>query len=242
MAEERLEHRAEVAVRVKEYMDLVREVHDWPGSKFAQLLGYDSCEVLDELLYGVRHHSWQELESFCGKAGLNKDWLKDGSGGPFHVVKGFWRSDVEKLKDLGYWGEWRVAVVRSNCRYGRVAVLVKINDLVWRVHRARVHVSGENGAGGNLDLIEFFRTLKCLMKDWKPKTWGYTLDEEQFGLLVSGKIFPGQVMQGLRTDYWIDDLLDPGPYDEARMKQLAAHGREFRAAQSAIWIGLDEPY
>ena len=233
------EHRIEVAVRIADYMERVREAHDWQTSKFAECLGYSSSEVMDRMLYGETYHRWEELEDFCRRAELSPQWLKHGERGPFRVVKGFQLEELDRLSDAEGAGDWRVSVVRSDCERGQVAIVVEKNPLVWKTHALAIHLSEINGAGGQSALVAFFRMLTSLLDVWKLQSLGYTIGSAEFGSLVSGEAFPGKVMQGKVTDYWIDDFIDLGPHDERRRQQIDAHGPQFRAAQMLVRYGLE---
>ena len=203
-------------------------------SRLAQELGYADSSFLDRLCEGQSYVGWAEIDDFCARSAVEGDWLKHGERQPFAPSDACQPDVTVLLNELDSGVDWRLYLVRSDCRQGRVCFVRRDNDFVWRVYDTLLHLSAENGGGGARNLVGLYRLLKEVNAVWMERTISYTLARREFETLVQGQVFPGAVLRHRPQCHWGDDFPLLESTDGWIRKLLAGHGREFQAAQAIV--------
>ena len=229
-----------VARRFQQYLDRLQQVHtQLQVSQLAEEFGYEHSRFLDQLRDGTDYLSWEEIEDFCARANINATWFNHGKGKPFEPSNDCYVDLTSLLNDLPETTKCWLYIVRSGCTRGRVCFVRQDNEFALRVHDTLLHLSAVNGAGGARNLLAFYGLMGEIDSVWPGRKSSLTLPLRDYERLLSGDVFPGQILLNKLNSYWADDFRQLDLSDEIHRSLAASHGPEFRAAQAIVRSQLE---
>lgn len=211
-------------------------------SKLAQLMKLHKVSELENVFIGKREPTFQFINDFCETFGVNKKWLIEGKEHPFSNDDQtkydplFYFEEIEKINPQG------IYFIRANTETAQTFILLKISKWKFKIFHRTWHISDHVGAGGQGQLLSFYKLIKKLdKKGYYSKCGGFTLDNNDFDALYFGDEFPGKYIDlGRSEDPWWDDLTDINHKYVIAENYEQWYGKSFIKAQEIIKWKLEE--
>ena len=88
-------------------------------------------------------------------------------------------------------------------------------------------------------LVAPYDLIGKVRERWEQRIFGYTLPRAEFDALLSGEVFPGEILAHRMCSFWWDDFTYLDRSSEMTRERLASHEEEFLAAQSIVMSNLN---
>ncbi len=178
--------------------------------QLAQVMGLEKISDLENVMTGKVEPNFAFIEHFCECFGVNPRWLKEGVASPFSnddSTKGDPLWYLDEIKALNPQG---IFFIREKSDSAPAFILLKLSDFKYKILRRSWHISGDVGAGGQSQLVGFYKLIKklCRGMDFGSRCGGLILEHHEFEALRTGQIFPGKYILHRHENPWWDDLID----------------------------------
>lgn len=189
---------------------------------------------LEDIFIGKQEPTFAFIDEFCETFGVNKEWLIEGKGSAFRSDRDRKGGPLSNIENIGEVGIDRVLLIRSKSESGEMFIVLKYSDWKYRILTQVLHVSDRVGAGGQLQLVDLYNLINKLRSSG-VRCGGRTLEKELFSALLSGKIFPGKVIDlSMSEDPWWDDFTDVEHKLPIAENYNQWHGESFIKAQEIV--------
>ena len=229
--------------QVLNLMNENRSYDKYTIAKLAQLLSLPTISELENVFEGKNEPSFQFMEDFCKIFGVNKDWLAEGKSTPY------FSDDATHFNPLDYFEEIRatnpdkIYFVLCKSDVGETLIVLKFTDWKFRILHRTWHISSHVGGGGQRQIYGMYRLINKLRNEgFYTKCSGRILNKDIFRKLVSGKVFPGAVIDHpMIENPWWDDFTDVYQKYPIAENYEIMYGKGFSYAQSVVrWNLKDE--
>lgn len=232
---------------VIELMNRGRHCEVFSYADISRILGLSSTGELEEIIADGQNVPHEFVDIFCQNFGANDEWLESGRSNPFYHIRStsdpLWHLDEIRQSDAK-----GICFVRERSDDSRVVIVLKLaedaqgNGWKFRILNAPWNISGHVGAGGQLQIYSFYRLILALKEHGLyMHCHGREIDADLFSLLNAGKIFPGQVIDGLPGErHWWDDFTDVNGRYVIAENYKAWYGAWFEDAQAIVRWKLEE--
>lgn len=238
-------HAGEVADRLNELRDLLRHRHsELSYAELAEHLGHKDASVLEVIADGETAPGLQTLNEIADKLGVSREWLKFGKSQPFSIIEKI-DLDREYREHIKKHNPNNIDFIRSLDESGRAILLLQHDKYKYTILDPLIQVSECRDANDCMHLHRFFNFLTVLKDeyDWGRRfgatAYGRSAPPEAFHELISGKIYPGEVIKKLPVCNWIDDFLDIDWKYFSQNHYASQYGESFTSAQSSVRGHID---
>ncbi len=184
----------------------------YPLSRVADSLGLKSENEFIQLLNGETELTFEFLNSFSKKYGIDRNWLKYGENTPFFVEENqlYATGYIKIIKDVN---PKNIFLVRENSKTGRTGIVLKLNTWNYKILGKSYHISSEVGGTGQIQIKGFYNFIKELNSlGFKYKIRSKIISQRLYSKLFSGYISP-RILESnnhneIKNSYWADDFLD----------------------------------
>ncbi len=212
----------------------------------AKILELSSAGELEEIIDSENHVDFKFTKLFSETFGVNLHWLDTGHGQPFYHVT-YTTSPISLFDIILSSNAKGIYFVRDDSSENRVVIVLKLKEYrnqgyCFSVLNAPWHISSHVGAGGSRQIFEYYQLiLKLKASGLYNNCWGREVTEKKFSQLVSGDIFPSEVVDGMIGEaHWWDDFTDiSGKYVISENYQQW-YGEWFDNAQAIVRWKLQE--
>ena len=226
-----------VSVRMAEALKLLNSGRFQPYtvSDLAQFLDLKRVSELEEFITGQREPSFEFLELFAFKLGLNYEWLTSGHSSPYRTTVKHLHFPEDYLGMIEEQSPESIYFVKCRDECCKMFIVLKHSDLKYSICPMVWHISGHVGAGGSRQLYSFYKMLQRLHENnFYSRCYGVVLDEKEFHNLLNGDVFPRTVLRRRNIDYWFDDFSDIHHKYPIAERYRELHGEEFLRAQDIV--------
>lgn len=189
-------------LRLQQVVGLISEHTKYPPNKMARKLGLTSERAFRELLDGTEEASFELLESFALKFGVNENWLISGEGAIFTIEKG--KSSAEEYIDIIEGYDIKLMYLIRD-KFGRTGIILKLDEWDFKILGKYYHLNSKVGVTGQNQIKSFYNFLNSTSLE--STKIGIQLDEKLFERLFSGYI-PPKILEKRSQSNWYDDFLD----------------------------------
>lgn len=253
---EKIDARRVVAQRLRDAIDLLNEdvCNEIDAIWVAkEVLGEESFAAVQSYLNAELAPPFSFLEDFAAFFGINPHWLVFGKGTPFPIEHAFNSRDfINQIDDVNPEGIF-FALDKSERR--RAIIVLRRNDYSYQVvgrsdWPLAIHDSqGQQnvGAGELYGIVEFYDTIVYSYQRYHhslsdssirlKQISSIELEEKDWKDLVSGKTYPGSIIDNNRcsiSSHWADDLRD--------IKQELCGGRSYYQSSYGKWFLETQDY
>lgn len=248
LTQEGIQPQSEVAnivkrfTKVLELMNEKRTSGQYTIAGLAQLMKLHSIGELESVFLGNREPSFEFIDHFCETFGVNRNWLIEGKEAPFSNYERTHYDPLDYFLIIQKLTPNRVFFIRSASEVGEVFLLLKFSDWKYKIIGQIWHISDHVGAGGQSQIFGMYKLILALQKGpLGNSAGGRILPEDQFNNLLSGKIFPGAVIDfPAQENPWWDDFVDVHHKYPIASSYESWYGKGFIAAQSIVRLKLKE--
>lgn len=236
---------ASIVKRFNQVLDLLNEKRTYGKytiAGLAQLMKLHSVGELECVFLGSQEPSFEFIDHFCATFGVNRNWLIEGKEAPFRESERTHFDPLEYLDEIEALAPNRVYFIRSASEVGEVFLLLKLSDYKYKIFSQVWHISDHVGAGGQSQIFGMYQLILALQKSrFSTSCGGRVLPEDEFNDLLSGKVFPGSVIEfPARENPWWDDFVDVHHTYPISSNYESWYGKGFLAAQSIVLWKLKE--
>ncbi len=248
LPEKNIQPNSEVASIVKRFnqvLDLMNEKRTYGKytiAGLAQLMKLHSVGELESVFLGNREPSFEFIDHFCAAFGVNRNWLIEGKETPFGDSEGTHYDPMDYFEEITTLAPSRLYFIRSESEVGEVFLLLKYSDYKYKIISQVWHISDHVGAGGQSQIFGMYRLILALQKSQlRASCGGRILPEDKFNDLLSGKVFPGSIIDfPAQENPWWDDFVDVHHKYPISSSYESWYGKGFMTAQSIVRWKLKE--
>lgn len=183
-------------------------------SELAEFCGYKKTSDLEKYFQGLEEPTNKEKEKICSYLGVNPQWFKHGKEEPFTTQESSKASAEDYLEIIKNKSPKKIIFVRSRGEAGRACIVLKLNEFKYIYLPSNWNISGHVGQGGQKEIYSLYKLVITLQDSvvigYQFQTInikGNHINKKDFDDLVSGRIYPGSIVEPY-NDYWWDDLTD----------------------------------
>ena len=199
--------------------------------RIADFLGYDSVNELKKYYINSNEPDYTTIDFIAGKMGVNADWFKFGNGEPFETNLPWLHDATEIFKNSSMVEEYCFAMLDVAVR-PELVVIRKINEIKYDFFPRPFTFHADVGAGGQYELLTVYQMLKRLNQENRMPLGVYKMKENRFNDLLSGKMYPGMVIDEEYCNYLLDDFIS---FNEEKIsKYLEWYGSAFVNAGKCV--------
>ncbi|WP_462384121.1 hypothetical protein [Pseudomonas sp. Marseille-QA0892] len=228
--------------RVLNLMNEKRTYGKYTIAGLAQLMKLHSVGELERVFLGSQEPSFEFIDHFCDTFGVNRNWLIEGKSAPFTALEETHYDPLEYLEEIETLAPNRIYFIRSASEVGEVFLLLKLSDHKYRIVDRVWHISDHVGAGGQSQIFGMYQLILALQKRGLNTTCGgRILPKDKFNDLLSGKVFPGSIIDfPAQENPWWDDFVDVHHKYPISSSYESWYGKGFMTAQSIVRWKLKE--
>lgn len=232
-----------IAERLQIILKLMNEARDekFTIAQFSRILRLKKTSDLEKYFTGEDEPTFKFLKKFTKEFGINIEWLVEGKGYPFKwdrdVYINLYEDSLNKIEELN---PFVIYFVRAKSVNGETCLLLEVEDYKFIVLDTFIHFSGENGNGGQKQLVEFRKLIMTLIIERNYITKGVIVSKKTFNQLYEGQIFPysALIRKKGNFDYWHDDFTDI--YNQRfGYQHHANYDKNFRSAFNLVKSYID---
>ncbi len=234
----------ELASRLQQVIQLIKlgiDCNDFTITKIAQLLGYELVTPFERYVQGESEPSVDELKRINAKFGVNFNWLNNGVGHPFYSDAPYQMFPMGHLKYILEQEPQDIYFIQSDNTEKSSTILLRIDTYRYKLLMGSWHISEHVGATGERQIYSYYKLIRALKLHPKigySRLWGKIISDFDDDLLVSGDIFPGQILKKYKGENsWWDDLLDIN-HECSHFDYASMYGESFLCAQRVIKLFL----
>lgn len=230
---------ASIVKRFNQVLDLMNEKRTYGKytiTGLAQLMKLHSVGELECVFLGKKEPSFEFISHFSETFGVNKNWILEGKEAPFRESEGTHYDPLDYLEEIETLAPNKIYFIRSASEAGEVFLLLKLFDHKYKIISRVWHISDHVGAGGQSQIFGMYRLILALQKSrLSTACGGRILSKDKFNDLISGKVFPGSIIDFPAQDNpWWDDFVDVHHKYPISSSYESWYGKGFMAAQSIV--------
>lgn len=226
-----------ITKRFNEVLKLMNEQRKFELFTVADLakeMELESVGVLEKIFVGQNEPSFEFIERFCNRFGINRNWLEKAESKPFAKPRNEegtnyatdFVGEIEKTKP------GNIYVIRTMAESGEVFLVLQFSLYQYKIVGGLWPIRRNVGSGGSAQILQFYDFL-LFLKSKHVFIRSRILDDDSFMKLYEGSVFPGSIINNSRESNWADDFMDVDRED-ARLDYLALYGDGFMAAQNIV--------
>lgn len=236
---------ASIVKRFNQILDLLNEKRNYGKytiAGLAQLMKLHSVGELECVFLGSKEPTFEFIDHFCVTFGVTRSWLIEGKEAPFRESEVTHYDPLDYLNEIEALAPNRIYFIRSASEVGEVFLLLKLSDYKYKIISRVWHISDHVGSGGQSQIFGMYRLILALQKSrLSIYCGGRILPKEKFNELLSGKVFPGSVIEfPAQENPWWDDFVDVHHKYPISSNYESWYGKGFMAAQSIVRWKLKE--
>jgi hypothetical protein len=207
--------------------------------RFAEILEMKGVSDFETILAGRNKPTFEFLEKFSNCFGINRNWLKFGTGYPFASVEPLRYYPDNYFDLLLRYDPEHIFFVRSRSENGNSTIILRMHEWKWITFRNEWHISSHVGGNGKAQLLSFYELIRKIVdnQDLVIKCSGTILPHTTYMRLFSGQVFPGSFLAfGIVGEHihWWDDFIDIYHHYSISKNYQNDYGIEFVKAQKLV--------
>lgn len=219
---------------VLKLMNEQRKFELFTVADLAKAMELESVGVLEKILVGQNEPSFEFIERFCNRFGINRNWLEKAESKPFAKPRNEegtnyatdFVGEIEKTKP------GNIYVIRTMAESGEVFLVLQFGLHQYKIVGGLWPIRGNVGTRGNAQILNLYDFL-LFLKSKYVFIRSRVLDDDSFMRLYEGSVFPGNIISNSRESDWADDFMDVD-HEYDHLDYLALYGDGFMRAQEIV--------
>lgn len=209
-------------------------------AKLAKIMKLDKISSLEKYATGEEEPSFEFLEQFCEKFGINFKWMTEGISEPFYNEKDIRFDPIDYYEEIKRLQPEKIYFIRCNSQISEFFIVLKLADWNYLICQNIWHLSNYVGSSGEAQLVKFYNLVNKLRDNgFYLKCSGRTLTHDEFNKLYQGKEFPANIINiNQKESSWWDDFTDINHTYPIAKNYLEMYGQSFIDAQNKVSIVL----